>query len=60
MDYNKLSNLINKVIPKKGSFRTPSFWINKILIDVITKSEFLETLIISRDFSNDFNEDFTI
>ena len=55
MNTDKLQALIDKVVGKKGVFRAPSWWMNKIL------SELADSFIpISQDYSNDFNEDFSI
>lgn len=56
MKLSKLHSLIDKAIGTKGVFnRLPAWWMNKIL------SELADSFIpISQDFTNDFNEDFSI
>lgn len=55
MSTNKLHALIDRAIGKKGILRVPSWWMNKIL------SEITGTMIpIQKEFTNEFNEDFTI
>ena len=56
MKLSKLHALIDRAIGTKGVFnRIPAWWMNKIL------SELADSFIpISQDYSNDFNEDFSI
>lgn len=56
MKLSKLHELIDKVIGTKGVFkRLPAWWMNKIL------SEITDNMIpLSREFSDEFNEDFAI
>ena len=56
MKLSKLHALIDRAIGTKGVFnRIPAWWMNKILSDIVDNM-----IPISRDFSNDFNEDFSI
>lgn len=55
MRLSKLHDLIDRAIGKKGVLKIPAWWMNKILSDITNNM-----VPISRDFNNDFNEDFTI
>lgn len=58
MAITKIQELIDRVVGKKGVFRAPSWWMHKILTDIVEELE--GTLPLSHDFNNDFNEDFAI
>ena len=54
MNTDKLQALIDKVVGKKGVFRAPAWWLNKILSEMNDS-----TIPLNRDFSDEFSNDFT-
>lgn len=58
MNTDKLQALIDKVVGKKGVFRAPSWWMNKILSEITNKTE--DSIPLQHQFSDEFNNDFSI
>lgn len=53
-----IQELIDRVVGKTGVFRAPSWWLHKILSDMVSEMDGM--LPLSHDFNDDFNEDFAL
>lgn len=58
MKTSKLQSLIDRAIGKKGILRIPAWWMNKILSELLNKTE--DSIPLQHQFSDEFNNDFSI
>lgn len=58
MNTDKLQALIDRAIGKKGILRVPAWWMNKILSELLNKTE--DSIPLQHQFSDEFNNDFSI
>jgi hypothetical protein len=58
MNTDKLQALIDRAIGKKGILRIPTWWMNKILSELLNKTE--DSIPLQHQFSDEFNNDFSI
>ena len=58
MNADKLQALIDRAIGKKGILRIPAWWMNKILSELLNKTE--DSIPLQHQFSDEFNNDFSI
>ena len=58
MKTSKLHALIDRAIGKKGILRIPAWWMNKILSELLNKTE--DSIPLQHQFSDEFNNDFSI
>lgn len=58
MKTSKLQALIDRAIGKKGILRIPAWWMNKILSELLNKTE--DSIPLQHQFSDEFNNDFSI
>lgn len=58
MNTDKLQALIDRAIGKKGILRIPAWWMNKILSELLNKTE--DSIPLQHQFSDEFNNDFSI
>ena len=58
MKLSKLHALIDRAIGKKGILRIPAWWMNKILSELLNKTE--DSIPLQHQFSDEFNNDFSI
>lgn len=58
MNTDKLQALIDRAIGKKGVLKLPAWWMNKILSELLNKTE--DSIPLQHQFSDEFNNDFSI